>query len=59
MKIHAEAMCIRSLNHNVKCLNQEFLRVDKDDRNVLCRKIANAGEMLVIFFAVPHMQTGL
>ena len=36
MEIHIEAVCIRILNHDEKCLNQEFLRVGQGDRNALC-----------------------
>ena len=44
MEIHTEAVRIRILNYNVKCLNKEFARVDQGDRNALCRTMGSAGE---------------
>ena len=44
MEIHTEAVCTRILSHNVKCLAQEFPRVDQGDRNALRRTMGSAGE---------------
>ena len=44
MEIHKEAVRIRILSHNLKCLDQEFPRVDQRDHNALCRTMGSAGE---------------
>ena len=44
MEIHTEAVRIRILNHNVKCLKQEFPRDNQGDRNAFCRTMGSAGE---------------
>ena len=54
MEIHTEAVCMRILNDNVKCLNQEFLRVDQGDRNELCRTMGSAGENVHHLLLVFH-----
>ena len=33
----------KDLNHDEKCLNQEFLRVGQGDRNALCHTMGSAG----------------
>ena len=58
---YRKAVCIRILNHDVKCLNQEFLRVGQGDRNALCHTMGsaegNVHYLLLLFHKCKQMQT--